>query len=480
MHQALDLYEREQASRDPVRFSSEVLRITPWSKQAEILHAVEAYPRVAVRSGHKVGKSTSAAILALWWMHRWDDGRVVMTAPTGRQVRIVLWREVARLYRRAGGVAVLGGELHKVPDQGLQYADGREIVGFSTDEPERIAGVSGAHVLYIVDEGSGIEETIYEAIEGNRAGGAKLVVFGNPTQTAGTFYDAFTVAKDRWHCIHVSSEHSPNVTGECSIAGLATPEWVAEKLEEWGEESPLFQVRVRGNFPTQSENQVIGLQLVEGALSRYDDAEGQGVLEIGVDPARFGDDETAIQPVRGTKAYPPTIVRSMDTVQVAGKVLEIARSMRMPGEVPRLKVDVIGVGAGVADHLRQHRDMSVLDVNVGESATVSIPGEPGYARLRDQIWFGLKAWLATGGIPDDGKLQADMLAPQYGFTVDGRIKVDSKDDIKKRLKRSPDRADALALAVYNVPMVTFGDSTFSPPSPLFPSPNQDESDAWDE
>jgi hypothetical protein len=445
--QAIEEYERQRDALDPVNFATNVLDIKPWSKQSEILRAVDRYARVAVRSGHKIGKSTSAAILALWWMHRWPDGRVVMTAPTGRQVRIVLWREVTRLYRRAR--TPLGGELHKVPDQGLQYEDGREIVGFATDEPERIAGVSGAHVLYIVDEGSGVDEVIYEAIEGNRAGGAKLVVFGNPTQTSGTFYNAFTSAKDKWHTIHVSSEDSPNVTGECEIPGLATPDWVKEKLEEWGENSPLFQVRVSGNFPVQSENSVIGIGLVEAAARRYEDTLPDGPLEIGVDVARYGDDESVIWPCRGNKPLRPTVLNSMDNVEVAGKVMEVVRALRREGERPVVKVDVIGVGSGVCDILKRHRDIMVIEVNVGEAANVLPNGESGYNRLRDQLWFGVKEWLKAGGaLPDDAKLHAELLAPKYGFTVTGHVKVESKEDIKKRLKRSPDRADALALAIY--------------------------------
>jgi hypothetical protein len=439
---ALDEYEQAQRSQDPVEFSTNVLGIKPWSKQAHILRMIAKHDRVAVRSGHKVGKSTLASIAALWWMKRWTDGRVVMTAPTGRQVRIVLWREVTRLHKRA--LVSMGGTLHKLPELGLQYDDGREILGFATDEPERIAGVSGAHILYIVDEGSGVTEEIFEAIEGSRAGGAKLLVLGNPTRTSGTFYNAFTSAADVWCHLHVSSEDSPNVTGEANIPGLATPQWVEEKRQEWGEESPLYQVRVRGNFPTQAENAVMGLALVEAARERYEDTAEDGPLSIGVDVARFGDDETDIQPVRGYKALQATVLRSMDTVDVAGRALKVGRELARPGERPVFKVDVIGVGAGVADTLRAN-GADVIDVNVGESAN-----DDNYSRLRDELWFGLRDWLKDGGaIPDDGKLQADLLAPTYSFLPTGKIKVESKDEIKKRLSgRSPDRADGLALAVY--------------------------------
>lgn len=428
-----------------MNFARGVLNLTPWSKQASILQTIAAHDRVAVRSGHKVGKSTLAAIAALWFVHAYPGGRVVMTAPTARQVRIVLWREVRRLYRQAS--LPLGGKMNQLPELGFQAPDGGEILGFSTDEPEKIAGVSGAHVLYIVDEASGVGDDIFEAIEGSRAGGAKLFVPGNPTRTSGAFYRAFTSEAASWKALHVSSEHSPNITGEARIPGLATPEWVAEKLDNWGEESPLFQVRVRGNFPMQSENSVIGLALVEAARMRYEDTPDTGELRIGVDVARFGDDSTVIWPVRNMKALQPTVLKSFDTVAVAGKVMEVVVAERRRKEQVSIHVDVIGVGAGVADILRSQarNGIEIVDVNAGGTST-----DDTYARVRDEMWFQLKDWLASGAaIPDDGMLHQELLTPTYSFLPTQKIKVESKDDIKKRLGgRSTDRADALALAIY--------------------------------
>src|SRR5262249_50088317 len=156
---------------------------------------------------HKVSKSNSAAILALWWVSTKPDSRVVITAPTGRQVRSILWRELGKIYQRSR--LPIGGRMSPSPEQGLKFPDGREVGGFSTDEPERIAGWSGPSMLFIVDEASGINEAIFDAVEGNRAGGgAHLVLFGNPTQTVGTFYEAFTSARERWHTLHISSEEA--------------------------------------------------------------------------------------------------------------------------------------------------------------------------------------------------------------------------------------------------------------------------------
>lgn len=433
----------------PVRFFREVLGIEPWERQRELLETVAAHDRVAVRSGHKVGKSTSAAGLALWWMTCFEESQAILTSASSRQVRAILWREVRALHRRAR--FPIGGLLHDLPELGLQFEDGRQVSGFSTNEPERFGGIAGRNLLFLLDEASGIPEPIYEALEGNRAGGARVVLLGNPTRTSGTFYEAFHGRRAFYETRHISSEESPNVVaGRIVIPGLATAEWVQERRDEWGAESPLYQVRVAGNFPTQAENAIIALVLVEDATARWEDTPAEGRLELGVDVARFGDDETVIYPRRGRKAFEPIVLRSMDSIEVAGKVLQIVRSLRIDDdEKPKVKVDVVGVGAGVADHLKRSPDVETIEVNVAESPTATGQDARGYATLRDQLWFALRDWLKDGGaMPSDPKLEAELVAPTYTFDTRGRVKVEAKPAIKQRLHRSPDRADALALAVY--------------------------------
>lgn len=435
---------------DPVLFAWEALGITCWGRQAELLQAVATRRRVAVKSGHKVGKSTSAVILALWYVVTRPRARVIMTSSSGRQVRAILWKELRRVYREAP--YKIGGQLHKVPDAGLQFDDGREILGFSTDEPEKMAGFSG-DILFILDEASGIPEVIFEAIEGNRAGGAGIVLFSNPTQTSGTFYDAFHSKRHLWCPITVSSEETPNVVeGRIVIPGLAAREWIDEKREDWGVESPLYQVRVLGNFPQQGSNAVVGLTLVEVAQKRWDeDGSGEGRLELGVDPARFGEDESVIAPRRGKKIFTLRAFLGLDGVQLAGEVIKAIRDLRRPGDaLPRVKVDAIGIGASCCDQLRYHRDengeaeLELIEVNSASAATTEA-----HHRLRDQLWFGITDWLKEGGeLPPDDKLARDLVAPTYSFDAQSRQQVEPKKDTKARLGRSPDRADAVALSIF--------------------------------
>jgi phage terminase large subunit len=437
---------------DPVAFATVVLRVCLWSRQAEFARAVRDHGRVAVRSGHKTGKSTALAVLALWFVCTHPRARVIFTAASYRQVKAILYKEMRRLYRAARWP--LGGEMHANPEGGLQFKDGREIIGFSTDDPERFAGFSGPNMLFIVDEASGVEEKIFEAIEGNRAGGAKIAMSSNPTKTTGTFYDAFHSSASWWHGIHLSSEE---VAAEIAAGrvprdtGLATPEWVEEKRQEWGEDDPRYQVRVRGNFPKTGDKAMISRQMVEDSTKRWTpQPPAHGTTTLGVDVARYGTDSTAIVWARGDWASRPIMLRQLDTIQVAERVVQTAREVRLNvGDKPIVRIDASNMGAGVADWLKRYasNELEVVEILAAESSQ-----SPEYSRMRDHCWGSLQQWLKDGGaIPDDPVLVNDVVTPEYGFDPRQRIKVEAKHDMRRRIGRSTDAADALALAVFATP-----------------------------
>jgi hypothetical protein len=435
---------------DPVGFCREILGVGLWSGQVRILLAVLRSDSVAVRSGHKVGKTTVVAALALWWACTRPTALVLLTSSSYTQVEEQLWPTVRKLYQRAARRGhPLGGRINQSAEGGIRWPDDRRMFGLSTDKPERMGGYSGSELLVIADEASGIQESIFEAVEGNMGGGGHKVLVGNPTQLGGTFYDAFHDQADLWETLHISSEETPNVIdGRMVIPGLATREWVERCKIAWGEDDPRYQVRVRGNFPGQAANSVIGLTTVEEAVARWNTTEADGQLELGVDVARFGDDDSVIIARRGKKAFRPVTVHGQDTVQIAGLALKIAHKLRSPNERVKIKVDGIGVGSGVVDQLKTHDDVDVVDVNVASAAT-----DDEYANLRAQIWFATDDWLKDGGaIPGDKGLKGELVAPTYKFNARGKQVVEAKEDMKKRLKRSPDRADALGLSIYSPPM----------------------------
>jgi len=431
---------------DPVGFFEEVLGLKVWSKQKIVLESIRDSDKVAVKAGRKVSKSNTIAGVSIWWTVA-RRGRVLMTSSSAAQIKSILWYELSTLAPKV----VLKVPLE--PSTGIRDELGKLIIeGRSADKRENMQGYSGADVLYIADETSGIKGEMLEALEGNLAGGGKIAYFSNPTQTSGRFYEVFhPPVRDEWCCITISSRESPNITGEMYIPGLATQEWISSTEREYGEDSPYVECHIDGKFPSQASGSVIPLSVVDAAKARYAETEFTDALKIGIDVARYGDDESVIQPVAGLKTMPPKVIHSMDGIEVAGHAIQIMHQLREKGFKQKItvNVDVIGYGSSCFDHLNKSDQRTILNYEVFPIDVQELATNEKYARLRDQIWFSLADWLAEGGaIHHDVKLDPELLAATYGFDVQGRYKVDPKDDVKKIIKRSPDRADALGLAVY--------------------------------
>ena len=442
---------RELALRlhdDPVFFAEKVLGLRCWSRQAELLRAVAAHPRVAVRSGHKVSKSTSLGALALWWVMTRVRGTVVMSATAGHQITDTLWPELVRLYEHAP--APLGGVLSKDYHRGLTFSGGRRVFGKKVEDstPEAFAGISSPNLMYVIDEASGFPDALYEAARGNLAGGGKLVTTSNPTRIGGWYYEAFHGRRAGWCALHIDSRESPNISGrEPSIPGLATAQWERDMARDFGEDSPAYAVRVKGDFPRTGDCNVNGLELVEAAQARAaqgDIADCDGDLRLGVDVGRTGDDPSVIAPVRGRRCLPLRQKAGQEGDVIAGWVVDVARELRRDAdERPLVRVDVIGVGASVYDHLKHNPELRVQAVNVATSPNDGTR----YVKRRDELWFAGRDFLRDGAIPDDAELHGELTAARYSFDPRGRYVVEDKDEMKKRLKRSPNKADALNLAV---------------------------------
>lgn len=230
---------------DPVWKAKNLFGFHPWSKQAEILHAVRKHKRVAVRSSHGIGKTAIAACVVLDFMTE-GPCRVITTAPTWSQVEQLLWREIAQRHAQIEGGF---GTIYKTM---LEVDKNWVAMGLSTDTPERFQGHHHERLLLVVDEASGVDELIYEASMGYlTAGGARMLLIGNPTKTSGTFYRAFK-PESGWHRIHVSAFDTPAFTGEQVPANvtraLVTKEWVADAKIQWGEDSSAYKIRVLGDF----------------------------------------------------------------------------------------------------------------------------------------------------------------------------------------------------------------------------------------
>lgn len=440
------------AINDLPAFAERVLGLTPWSRATEVLRSIQHRRRTAVKAGRKVTKSSALVAAATWWAYR--GGKVLMTSSSYAQIEDVLWAELRRVIRLSG----LRVKIPLAPETGVRFPSGGSITGRSVAQRENMQGYSGHDALYVIDEASGIERAIFEAIEGNVAGGGTIVMAGNPTRLVGPFYDAFHGQAKAWHTITISSRESPNVTGEANIPGLATPDWIALMEATHGPDSEFVAVHVDGRFPTSASTAVIALDLVLAAVDRHaanPTPDRPARLSFGIDVARTGEDATVVYPVRGHRALTPHARHGLDSYGVAAFVLEVARAtmtsaersaVARGAEPPHANIDVIGIGAGAYDVLARTAGglLDVRPVNVAESAT-----DPTCRLLRDQLWFGVRDWLRDGGeLPDHEATREELIAPTFSFDPRGRYRVTSKDDLKETLGRSPDHADALGLAVY--------------------------------
>lgn len=450
--------ERALAQRlhdSPVEFARVCLGLECWSRQREFLLAVAENPRVAVRSGHKVSKSTSLVILALWWAMTRERGIVVMSATAGHQLADILWPELVRVYNAAP--VPLGGKLSEDYHRGLRFSGGRRIFGKKVEDtsPESFAGISSPNLLYLIDEASGFPDALYEAARGNLAGGGKLVATSNPTRIGGWYYDAFHGGAEGWKTLHIDSRESPNITGrEPPVPGLATAQWEADMARDFGRGSPAYSVRVEGNFPRAGDCTVNPLELVEAAQGRATDDGGE--LRFGLDVGRTGDDPSVLCSVRGKHAFRFDATQGQEGDVVAGWVLSIVRDLRTDADArPLVRIDLIGVGTSVYDHLKHEPSIRAVGVNVAENANDARR----FARKRDELWFAGQSFLKDGSIPADGELHGELTAARYSFDPRGRYVVESKDELKKRLKRSPNKADAFNLAVSSDPVAVFDEQT---------------------
>ena len=263
-------YLRLKLQRDPVRFARDFLSVQLWTKQEEILNALRDHRRVAVKAGNGLGKGFTAAIAALWFAYSHKPATVLTTAPTARQVRHILWREIHRLHN--GSPFDIGGQIFATR---LELAHDSFALGLSTDDVDQFQGFHSPNMLIVVDEAEGVAEEIYEAIDAvMTAGSSKLLLIGNPTSDGGSFRRAFHEDRRLYHNITISALESPNVMQQrVQLPGLTTHEWVAERETLWGPASPMYRARVLGEFSDHAQDVLISLAHIEQAIARYKTAQ---------------------------------------------------------------------------------------------------------------------------------------------------------------------------------------------------------------
>lgn len=441
----------ERYAGDPAGWVRDRLGYAPWSKQTEILESLRDNRRTAVRSGHGVGKSFTAAMAASWWLDTHEPGTafLVSTAPTFAQVRAILWRYIRRMHK-AGNLA---GRVNQT-----EWLIDEQLVGFgrkpADHDESAFQGIHEQYVLVLVDEACGVPEQLWIAADALTTNAdCRLLAIGNPDNPASHFRKVCTPGSG-WHTIRISAFDSPNLTGEAvhplAAKALVSRDWVEEKRREWGEENPLYMSKVLGEFSEDSEWQVVRQSDVAACRippERPRPAVDLVPVELGVDVGGGGD-ETVIRERRGVAAGREWRAHTDRPERIAPLILNAIRETG----ATTVKIDSIGVGFGVIGELRNTRGhgANIVAVNVAEAA--SDPKK--FVNLRAELWWEIGRGLSeTGGWDLSGMDNADatiaqLLEPQWDVDPKGRIRVEPKDDIIKRLGRSPDQADALLLAYY--------------------------------
>lgn len=490
---------------DPVGFAEQILGVKLWSFQIEFLEAIRDNRRVSVSGGRKIGKDFAVAIAALWWYCSHPKSRVVILAPTVRQIDEILWREVLQRLDASGRCLACKAQEPEgeapcphsaiIPHErigmrastGLKSDDFRQIIGFTAMKEGGIRGLSGDNILAIIDEASDVQDQFQKALWGNlAASNCKIVYISNPTRSVGFFHRSHHTERELYYTIQVDTRTNPNaMSGQPVFPGLASREWIEESKIAWGEGSLAWLANVEGKFPTTEAGQLFSLEDVRAASSpeRLEATSCSGRLCMGIDVAGEKDsgDETVIFCRRGNMILDMVAQRGMTPDAITMAAVGILDRFRDPstdyidGFYPLIVIDRDGAtGARVYDAVNAYRRRD--EKTLHEFKLVGFQGgnpspNPGIAQIyrcqRDVMFAGMHQWITEGGcIPQDAKMEGELLSLRWVERDNrGRSQLVRKNELREILGRSPDRCDALALSTWGFHSSANEDAQ--------PAPNQD-------
>ena len=421
---------------DPVLFVKEVLGVQPDEWQKDFLNAVASGERkISIRSGHGVGKSTTASWAMLWFLLTRYPVKVVVTAPTSAQLYDALFAELKRWVKELPPTIqdLLDVKQERIE---LKASSTEAFISARTsraEQPEALQGVHSENVMLVADEASGVPEAVFEAAAGSMSGhNALTILLGNPVRSSGFFFETHNRLKDEWWTKRVSCEDSARVSQE----------YIDDMKSRYGEESNAYRIRVLGEFPRSDDDTIIPMELLESAKHRDTRAYEDAPIIWGLDVARFGSDSSVLCKRQSNVVHTLERWRNLDLMQLTGAVVAQYEACDHKSRPAEILVDSIGLGAGVVDRLIELK-LPARGINVSESPAMGGT----YLNLRAELWHKAKAWLEKRDckIPNNEDLIGELATVRYTFTSNGKIKIESKDDIRKRGLKSPDMADAFVL-----------------------------------
>lgn len=443
--------------QDPERYDRRILGINPYDLQLAIQTSVRDNRRTACKAGNAVGKSYITAATIAWFLQTRWNAKVLVTAPTARQVRRVLWAQLKALHYNAP--EPLGGELLE-----WEWRLGPNWwgLGFATREAEKLQGFhapTGAF-LVVADEASGINDDVMQALDSLMTSErARMLLIGNPTRATGFFADAFQHPGRalNYHKITISCLDTPNIReGKTVIPGLCSQVWLNEIRNQYGEDSDYWRVHVLGEFPVEPAWVLIPISWLEAARIREIPEDLSLRKQIGVDIADEGASENALYVRRGPCVLRGEFWKGLGLMNTANRIAQIIdeETEKRHGR-PLVKIDTVGLGKGPYDRLIQMGYGNCLQQFM-DGTRSSQPER--WRNIRDEAYCAIRERHRTGdiGIPEgslgqpyDDKLVRQLAAMSFDQT-EGRqqLVVESKKKARARGLPSPDRADALVIAFW--------------------------------
>jgi hypothetical protein len=398
--------------------------------------------RLAVSSGRGIGKSALVSWVTIWMLSTRIGSTTIISANSENQLRSVTWAEITKWLAMAmnshwfevSATRVMPAKwLTELVERDLKKGTrywGVEGRLWSAENPDAYAGVHNFDgVMVIFDEASGIDDAIWAVTSGfftENTPNRFWCCFSNPRRNSGYFYECFNSKRDFW---------ATKVVDARTVEGTDKATY-QQIIDEYGPDSPQAYVEVYGQFPDAGDDQFIGLQVVEDAMAREKYKDNSAPIIVGVDPARFGADNTVIAVRQGRDIVTLKRYKGDDTMTVVGHVIEAIDEYK-----PALVViDEGGLGAGIVDRLKEQR-YKIKGVNFGNRSKNPMM----YGNLRAQMWGDMREWLKTASIPNDRFLKTDLISPMMKPDSKGAIFLESKKDMKSRGLASPDAADAIAV-----------------------------------
>lgn len=430
----------------PVKFVQEAFGVEPDPWQAEVLSAFPTHSRIAMKACKGPGKTCCLAWLIWNFLATRPNAQVAACSISGANLRDALWAELALWQQKSPFLsAAFSWRAQRIvcnESPSTWWASARQWAR-SADISAQSLTLSGLHadyMLFVLDESSEIPQAVMATAEGVLATGVetKLVQAGNPTKLSGPLYRACVTDKALWFVVQITGDpDDPKRSPRISV------EWAREQVKTYGKTNPWVLVNVFGAFPPASLNSLLGPEDVEEAQKRHLRAFEYNWAQkrLGVDVARFGDDRTVIFPRQGLASFQPRIMRhdrgSAVSVDIATAVLAAKHKWGAELEI----FDATGGwAAGAVDVLRAGGG-SPINVQFAAPAL-----DARYANRRAELWFAMAEWIKAGGaLPPLPEITGELTEVTYTFTQQGKFLLEPKEQVKARLGRSPDLADALAL-----------------------------------